>query len=359
MAYYGGHFVYDEEEGPDADKYYGLYDLETKSEWFFSRSNTRRANTKNGCRQRIKSMLNNELKDTYFGMLPYEMIELIFTVAKRLSQFSEREFYQEYFNIENTQTQCIRYLRLSKEQKKFHLQGELHPDISWHHFSHLGLEGSVLRRTVYGFNDASMCFKDLSKCIEMGVNSCDGISLLYTNVINWFIWICDHSYLACWRKLMITMIKKTFEFDDKITELMILVGQNKSIDTFREGEDLNHAKKIVKDMCYFISNYTPYVLLTRNDIYYEELEISRGGRWMGGSYGTHDTVYELLSLTNTSLYDIQHQDCYEYEMALYAPDYFYNTYEKYKRLRSGKVIIPAGRIPKFYWLEDRYINSFV
>lgn len=358
MAYYGGYFGYEEEEGEDADKFYGMYDLHNESEWFYSHSNTRLMGSKEGQRLQIDSMLNNELKDTYFTMLPYEMIEAIFILASRLSKVSERWFYQNYFDVENTKSKRIRHLRLTKEQKKLQSQGELMAGVSREHCPG-GLPGFLDRRIIYGNNDASICTKELSECIQFGVKSSEGLQKLYTAVKKWFIWICDHSYLTNWKRLMIVIIKKTIEFDERVGNIMILAAQNKSIDPFKTKDDLECAVRIVKDMRYFISHYTPFVLLTRNDIYYEEYEVARCGRWTGDNTGTHDTVYELLSLTNTPLMDINPRDCYEYEMEVYDPEYFYNTYQNYMRLRSGKVLIPSGRVPKFYWFRDRYIKNFV
>ena len=56
---------------------------------------------------------------------------------------------------------------------------------------------------------------------------------------------------------------------------------------------------------------------------------------------------------------IDFQKAREFEMKLYAPKYYHETYDNYMKLRSGRRLVPSGELPKFYWSAGKYIQRFI
>ena len=94
-------------------------------------------------------------------------------------------------------------------------------------------------------------------------------------------------------------------------------------------------------------------MLTRSDNYYTQ------AKTLGILYkDIMHKIYINSGLDEYEFMDFNIKEIEEFEMKLYAPDYFYNVYQKYTKLRNGKVLIPIGEQPAFYWLGNTYVRRF-
>ena len=339
----------DDDQDENAERYYGRWELDLEWPRFRRESHTRLALSKSNTRTYMVSLLG-ELRGTYFMLLPNELIELILENSRQMEHAEECWYYMNYFSEEETQPQLLRYLRPTAKQKADMNSGGVG--------GRLVLKpretpfGSIKLRGIYGTNSGSLCFNDMRLATETGVKTVEGVQLLYTQIKKWFVWICDQSYLCKWRDLMKTIVQKIHEFE---RDILIEKFQKARGDLWKKGRSLQRmdmVHDIIIDMKYFVTKYTPFALLSRSDTFYNVLH-------EGYDLDALELVVDLQIETNVSPSTIDTQEAYEFEMSVYAPTYYQGTYKKYMMLRNGRRIIPQGKIPKFYWHNDRYTQRFV
>lgn len=272
-----------------------------------------------------------------FDLLPLEILEIIFIIVGDLLEDEEKAFYRKYFDKENTETLHIRNIRSRIPVPE---RGCIHTKIN----SPLGV---ISVQKIYGTNDASRCYSEISRIIENGIKSVSHLEDLNTMIINWGAWLCDHSYMPRWKRFLSTFIRKIYEFAGELK--YIDFEKHKWIKNERDKDD---AMIVIDNIRYFLEYYLPYIMFTRSKQYISSLEkyISMGF--------LKNTVDYLFQETRIHVNSINVPEVYEFEMETYAPEYYYKIYSKYMRLRNGKVIIPPGEKPNFYWIGDRYIQHY-
>ena len=119
---------------------------------------------------------------------------------------------------------------------------------------------------------------------------------------------------------------------------------------------MKQARKIIDNMKYFVKEYLPYALSCRihNSNFQEALKIHN----IHYSY-YKSLIYTIYEMGGTHPDMVNLYEVYEYEMSIYAPEYYYNTYLSYMRLRSGRIVIPPGEEPMFYWIGNEYVKAFI
>ena len=105
-------------------------------------------------------------------------------------------------------------------------------------------------------------------------------------------------------------------------------------------------------MKYFITDYVPYVLLSRSVLF----SVHNPEENVGNNY---KILYYIKKKFNVHPNSINLEDVKEFEMYIYDSEYYLNIYSNYKKLRNGKIIIPRGQHPNFYWSGDKLIRAFV
>ena len=117
---------------------------------------------------------------------------------------------------------------------------------------------------------------------------------------------------------------------------------------------MSEAYDITCRMKYFIESYIPFAMLVRSENYHNCRESK------GLTFDHHkECLYNIFRETRMHPNDINVYDVYEFEMELYDPEYYFNTYLQYKRLRSGRLVIPRGEEPCFYWRGNTYTRRFI
>ena len=107
------------------------------------------------------------------------------------------------------------------------------------------------------------------------------------------------------------------------------------------------------DIKYFLEHYIPYRLLTDSDMFYDSVDM-----YVSPSH-IFDLLFQIYIITDVHPNEIDLQEVKEFEMRIYAPDYFNNTYKNYNIIDDGSRAIPEGKEPKFYWSSGKYIQRFV
>ena len=290
--------------------------------------------------------IRQKLFGTLFDMLPFEIFEYIIELRTQLMNLEDYNHYMFSFSEDESMTKLLRYLRLNQRQKS-RIENDKPTALVKNLNTSLGI---IKARGIYGDNMASQCYKDVGNAIEMGVSTLEGLRNMQSCVSMWILWIADHSYIGCWNRLMETIIIKVLEFDRDIYYMSIDMNTSK----FKTIEELSVAFDIIKDMRYLVEIYLPYTLLTRPPSFFKAREDS--GIDIDSYYKTLYNIYRLTRVHPLSIYI---PDVKEFEMATYDSDYYYGTYLKYMRLRNGKIVIPKGEKPNFYWIGDKYIRHFI
>lgn len=308
--------------------------------YFDENSNTNIINYKLYDKILENSILKN-IKGTYFEWIPYEMIRKIISISKKIHCAKEVSYYDWYFNKENTKLEILRYLRWKPQKPTENLP----PGIVTM-FTELG---STLGKKIFFKNSSLECYEDFSKIIECGLNNIEGIRMLDSVLKNRLIWLVDHSYTLNWSSLIIVTLKKIYDSDNMLDDII-----NNKKESKLNKNDRDEAKNIFNDLKYFIEYYLPYALLSRSDNYYL---LRFENNVPLDSY--HQSLFDIYEITGIHPNTINIEEAYEYEMSIYDPDYYYDIYSKYMVLRNGKRLIPKGSIPKFYWCGNEYIRAFI
>ena len=298
-----------------------------------------------------KALLVNA-KGTYFERLPYELILKIMEMVRILLDKYERSFFNEYFDEKNSCVVVLRSLRITKKQQ-LEIDGS---NIS----KHPGIKiletpiGNTMMRKIHFRNAASECYYYVANVIVSGSN---GIGLkelkeIYRMMSVWMIWMCDHYNIRCWERLVNTIINKVYEFHRCVKRLLDDI--DKPTLKLPTKVEMSEAYDITSRMKYFIESYIPYAMLVRSDNYHNSRKDN------GFTVNDHkECLYSIFGETRMHPNDINVDDAYEFEMELYDPEYYYNTYLQYKRLRSGRLLIPKGEKPCFYWCGNTYTRRFI
>lgn len=293
--------------------------------------------------RKMAKILRFELTGTLFDMLPFEIFEYIIETKRLIYIEADRRYYIKYFSEEESVIVLHRYLRPTKEQRLKEKKSlpKKQTDI-----------GTIKIRPIHRLNTASKCYEDIAKAIDMGVDSIFGLNNLYNALTNWLIWVCEHSYIPCWCRLMTVILEKIYEFNDSIYD--IGEGSAECPKGFNTENDIQEAKDILWNMKYLVEDYLPYALLARSSSFFKVRENN------GVPYEKYkELLYTIFVITKKHPNSINMQDVFEFEMATYAPSYYYGTYVNYMKLRNNKYIIPKGQIPNFYWFGNEYVMKFI
>ena len=317
---------------------------------FCSQSNNSYAMSKDGWKNILYSMFDTITNNTYLGRIPKEIIEIIFEMVRQLDRDSELRFYKNYISRSETHGIVLRTLRASKKDCENAICDKR---IKIH--SRETLLGTISERYIYKQNTGRMCHNTLVQILMKGVDTVSGLELFYKMIKDWMVWICFHSYIPEWERLSILIMEKIYEFNNGIYD--IYIGKVKK-DGFKTRKDIERANEITTDAVYFIENYLPYNLLTHGELFYEvyhrdEIVLKYYDNPLA------KILYNIYTVTNVDPDSINIDEAYEFEMELYAPDYHRDVFKKYMRLRNGKIIIPKGKIPCFYWHNEKYRKAFI
>jgi len=298
-----------------------------------------------GTKSTTLSLLKNEFEGTYFEMLPFELIELIMEFARILTNAEDTAYYKKYFSNDESVRAIARSMRVRPWQE---IAKKKDPRIKI--VTEETLLGPIQTRLIYKNNMASQCHDDFAKVIVNGVGNPMGFKMLYEAIKKWMVWICDHSHIHQWNQFMDVIFSKVYELNRQLFQLED--GKIKS-DCFSE-EDIKETRKVMKNILYFIEDYLPFVILSRSNNYIDEFNK------VGDDDTNHlsDLLSNIFRETMRHPNDIDIEEAYDFEMETYAPDYYYNVYKNYMILRSGRVLVPHGKRPCFFWCGDKYIQRF-
>lgn len=313
--------------------------------WFSSFSNSRYMMSKTGVKAATKTALKHKhFENTYLSWLPVEMIEQIMEMARQLEIKKDLAFYNNNFSKEETYLNICYNLRVRPHQKAKMNAGEHTPCIGQiETFS--GVNDAYI---IYKKNQAAMCYQDLIGVTTSGVNDLAGFAKLFRVIRKWMVWIYDHAYIEMWENIFVTILNKIYDLEEQLNELE---NGTRISENFSTPENIDNARFFLDNMLFFIEDYLPFRLLTRSYNLFEANDAR--------SQEYDSMLYTLYKITGKHPHDINIREAYEFEMMIYAPDYYYDTYDQYMRLRSGKVVVPPGKIPVFYWSGGKYIQRFI
>lgn len=354
MALYAENLGYDQADFHFDDKHDEFIKM-IDSNHFYKNSSVCLMTSSNGRRRMINSMMK-ELQNTYFALLPIELIDIIFEMERMMEIYGEMHYYSHiYFNEKNTTMKLERILRPTNKHRK-HLQetGEVTDLV------HIPQEDGtfIYGRAIWKNNIANQItcvFQEMCEAFEK--NPADGIKKLFIMLKDHMLWICHHQHLYEWQSLMDMIYTKCYDYWNrfKFFKTMQYRLQESAVHppefaTIKEFDDIWEQ---ICDIKYFLEHYIPYRLISDSDMFYDSVDM-----YVSPSH-IFDTLFQIYTVTDVHPNDINLQEVREFEMSIYAPEYYNNTYTKYKTVRSGRRIIPEGKQPKFYWSSGQYIQRFV
>ena len=303
--------------------------------------------SKAGTRQLVSAMVERgDYANTYFSWLPIEIIQMIFDMDMSLMERDEQLYYMRYFSDEQVQGKILRQMRVRP--------GVV--DAAGSRYKEMSTPlGTIKCRNVYLDNDVRKCNIAFSSVIEHGIKSIENIRRMKITMEQWFLWVCNHAYLSNWNQFMRVFTKKVYEIDDTLSQLR---NNKMKLSNFSTPEDITDLEYTVNHMKFFIEDYIPYALLTRSTAYFKCRDHIEGrSRYEENTFV--EMLFNMFTITGRHPNEINKQEAYEFEMATYAPDYFYDVYAKYKRSNDGKLLVPEGEKPVFYWRGGDYVHTFV
>lgn len=343
---HGGYDFVDEDEMQDR------FIDEIKVWDFYADSSTVLMNTIGGKRKMAHTICRKHLGGTYFEILPLELIEIIFEWERQLEISRDYKFYKEiYFSDEESVIETARHLRPTRTQRE-HIAttGEV-----------TGLDvmqtplGHTFGRRIWKNNTAARIAREFRKMVySFNKDKPKAIHQLFKLITKHMMWIVHHSYLCEWNNFMRVIYRKQAEFEERMTiyelfdEYKDEIPQNMKTPEQRAPVWENLAKTK-----YFLEQYVPYALLSQSDTFHaaERENILTDS--------LDHTLFEIYMMTGVHPNSINFQKAREFEMKLYAPKYYHETYENYMKLRSGRRLVPSGELPKFYWCAGKYIQRFI
>lgn len=335
--------LWDERFVSDAEDFY----ISIDHEYFFEHGNTNFVMSKAGTRQLVSAMVERgDYTNTYFSWLPIELIQMIFEMAMSLMERDEQLYYMDYFSDEQVQAKILREMRVRP--------GVV--DVAGSRYKEMSTPlGTIKCRNVYLENDVRKCTRAFASIVEHGIKSIENIRRMKITMEQWFIWVCDHTYSDNWEQFMRIITKKVYEINYTLSKLR----DNKlKLTNFSTPESIRDLEYTANQMKFFIEDYIPYALLTRSTTYFKCRDHIEGrSRYEVNTFA--EMLFNLFTITGRHPNEINKQEAYEFEMATYAPEYFYNVYAKYKRSDYGKRLVPEGEKPVFYWRGGHYVHAFV
>lgn len=325
--------------------FYNAIDLEK----FRKESPTIFMGTKEG-KRKAALVLKKKLEGTYFDWLPLELVFMIFETERQMEIDADIQYYMKhYFTLEQINIETLRYLRPTEYDWQAKERGEA-CDFKMIR-SPLGL---IFGRRIWKPNMAGKCVRDFSDiCIRFDRNKLKGLKMMYNLIVKHALWMCDQSFSHTFKSCLISCYRKTYEFERRLKAYCDGTIDENLPKELASKRAMTAAIRIIDTIKYYLEHYIPYMILTRSDICCDAIdEYTIPGR-------IRNMLYMIYELTDIHPNTINFREVKEFEMKIYAPKYYKNTYENYMKLRSGTRLIPNGEKPAFYWCANKYIQRFL
>lgn len=343
-----GGFDFDEEE--TKQKCF----IETIDDWYFyGNSSTVFMSTTRGKRQMARAMMRKELCDTYFEWLPIEIVDTIFEWERKIEMRIDLLFYtHHYFSSDDSNVKTGRHLRPTRTQREL---ARSTGDISGLDIIQTPL-GDIFGRRIWKNNTAGLVATAFRKMVlSFDDNKAAGIHTMLKLISKYMLWIVHHSYLYEWNSFMRVIYQKQAEFEERLAMYDAFDYKDTIPKEIATPEQRAPVWESLLKIRYFLEQYVPYALLSQSDGFYSVANSHEEAR----QDHIIRTLFEIYEMTGVHPNNIDLNEAREFEMKLYAPKYYHETYENYMKLRSGRRIIPSGEVPKFYWCAENYIQRFV
>jgi hypothetical protein len=311
-------------------------------------------------RKVVQACLSECLAGTYFDWLPLELIEMIFEWERHRERTANHNyFYNYYFTQEETNYYHVRLQRPSKAElaKLGDPNGLRQPDTAG--FTRVNVDATdpssqkIWVRKIFPSGTGGDCYRAfLDLFASFNDDKVKGVDTMYKLYTKYLLWIVDHSYIPKWYSMFMSMLRKVYITYDDMEEI---INHNPTFGCFGDLETATKVMEKIKSMKFIIENYLPYMILTRSDEYYKAIHDNEA---IPDTF-VDDVLYTIYSITHVHPNDIDMWGAYEFEMALHAPDYYLNVYKQYMTLRNGKIVIPPGKVPMFYWCAGKFVHRFV
>ena len=320
---------------------------------FYGDSSTVFMNSISGKRQIAHAFSRKHLIGTYFERLPIEIIEIIFEWERQLEISQDYIFYTElYFSDDDSVIETARHLRPTRTQRELiATSGEV-----------TGLDvvqtslGDTFGRRVWKNNTAARIAREFRKMVNsFNDDKPKAIDQMFKLITKHMMWIVHHSYICDWNSFMRVIYQKQTEFEERMTMYEFFDEYNDEIP--KNMKTLEQRAPVWENLIkirFFLEQYVPYALLSQGECFHNAAN---------DVVETQDhiktTLFEIYMITGVHPNRIDIQKAREFEMKLYAPKYYHETYENYMKLRSGRRLIPKGELPEFYWSAGKYIQRFL
>ena len=317
---------------------------------FYNDSSTIYMNSVKGKRM-IAHAMSKQLNGTYFDWLPLELVEIIFEFERHIEITMDRQFYIRYFSDDDSLILTGRHLRPNHAQRQqIQVTGEV-----------TGLDiietplGNVFGRRIRKNNTGALVTRDFQRMISsFDKNKAVGISNLLKLITKYMMWIVNHSYLCEWNAFMRVIYRKQSEFEERLA----LYEVSEMWDEMPKEMDTPEKRAPVWEnllkIKYFLEQYVPFKLLSQSDAFHYVVNNN-----LPPQDHVNTTLFEIYMMTGVHPNSIDLNKAREFEIELYAPKYYKETYSNYTKMRSGRRLIPEGEKPEFYWCAGKYIQRFL
>lgn len=322
---------------------------------FYGGSSTNFMNTASGKQKVAHTISKKHFTGTYFEWLPMELIEMIFEEERKLEIAHDYMFYTEiYFSDEDSVIYTARHLRPTRKQfKLIETIGEVK-----------GLDilqtpiGDTFGRRIWKNNTAAHIAREFRKMVfTFHDNKPQAIEQMLKLITKYMLWIVNHSYIYEWNSFMRVIYCKQTELEERLAMYEVFYEEYKEDEIPKNMETPEQRAPVWENLAkikYFLEQYVPYTLLSQSDSFQYAANAQ-----MASHNHVNTTLFEIYMMTEVHPNSIDIQKAREFEMELYAPKYYHETYEKYMKLRSGRRLIPSGELPEFYWCAEKYIQRFI
>lgn len=305
----------------------------------------------------LLSLLPEDIGDNYFCWLPTEILAMIGNYMRQLIIDNDYSFYKNYFSDDESVRKVCRQLRVRPEVRP---AGAENPVPRYIRNVDTPL-GTIKRQNFFVQNQAQSCAEAFEQVIVNGVKSIVGLESLFGAVKDWMIWICDHIDYGSWERFFYVLMAKIHEIYHGIKNVALGYEESKY---FTTQKDKRQAYDIMNYIMYFIDTYVPYTLLTRSDAHWEaRLGVIKEDDEEYFECLKHNALAPMIRMiyehTDIHPENFNLNDVKEFELMCYAPTYYYNVYENYMMLRSGRRLIPNGEKPRFYWRGNTFVPFFI
>ena len=319
---------------------------------FYGDSSTVFMNSIYGKRLSTHTMMNKDLRNTYFMWLPLELIESIFEWERQIEIVDDKAFYETYyFTDEDSVIETVRHLRPTRAQRKLAIEtGNV-----------TGLDaiqtplGHTFGRRVWKNNTAAFIARDFRNLVDtFNKNKATSIDYLFNLISKHLLWIVHHSYLSEWYSFMRVIYMKQIEFEERLAMYDLFDYEGEMPKELATPEQRASVWEKLLKIKYFLAHYVPYSILSQSDVLY-----NAANSQVSSNNNINTMLFDVYMMTGVHPNSINLQKAREFEMELYAPKYYHETYENYMKLRSGRRLIPEGKKPEFYWCAGKYIQRFI